>query len=645
MGGIAMRRSRAPGHRVATGAGGASGAIRHRQRTDRRHHHGMVESDVRAMRPKLPRRHRRLAVLVAATLAVIVAVPAPVVADGPTPPTGDYPWMCHYDDAATPEAVTAAADQLLAGTYPELGGMTLGLDLRWTEDPIHDRNWRLREHTTRFVLDLVEAWHLTGNLAYRTRALELLLDWGADNPRSAPPSEFSWNDQATGLRATVLACADRELDPGGALGPLLLAHGRLLADPGFYKGYGNHALDQSIGLLDVAVRLDRHDWRDLAISRMGSLLAASVDSQGVTNEQAIAYEWHNYQRYATARRRIGDLGLAIPSVFARIDRMPEFLAQATLPDGYYEMIGDTDRQRAEVIPGTAAEFAATRGATGTPPAATVSFYTAGYLFARSGWGVRRAYGDEVDLSLHYGPPRYIHGHDDQGSLTLYGYGSRLLLDPGKYSYNMDRWQYFFRSRAAHNVVTADGLTWRGSKGMSLVSKTVGSRVVDARLAGYGYAGVSLRRRVTYSRRLDWIVVEDRITSTTTRTFRQLWHLAPGSAPTVSGSSVRTHRARGNLLIRQLSGSSTVRVLSGRTSPIQGWQSDTYLHKTPAPTVEFARRGRSIRYLTLIVPGAASPRVSVSGLVSLSGGYQMTITVNGHSERVRANGSSVAVWTP
>ena len=426
---------------------------------------------------------------------------------------------------------------------------------------------------------------------------------------------------------------------------MVLAHGRLLADPSFYRGYSNHALDQSIGLFDIAVEVGRTDWRDLAISRIGTLLAASVDSQGVTNEQSVGYEYYNWSRYSVARRRIVERGLPVPAVFSRIGRMPAFLAQATLPDGYYEMIGDTGHQAAVRIPGTPAEFAATKGAAGPKPPATVAFYGAGYLFARSGWGEHRAYRDEVDLALHYGPRRIIHGHDDQGSLTLYGYGARLLLDPGKFSYNRDRWPVFFRSRAAHNVVTADGLTWSTSKGMSLVSHAVTSRAVDARLVGTATraspgGGASRIRAVSTG---SWWTTES--TRRRRRTFRQLWHLAPRSAPTVSGSSVRTHTTRGNVVIRQLTGTATTRILTGRTSPIQGWQSDSDLHRVPAPAVEFAKRGRSVRYLTLIVPGAGSPRVTVSGVTLLADGYRMTITVGGRSERVSVSGTSVSVVTP
>jgi hypothetical protein len=39
-----------------------------------------------------------------------------------------------------------------------------------------------------------------------------------------------------------------------------------LADPGFYVGRGNHALNQDIGLLDVGLTLGRADWIDLATS-------------------------------------------------------------------------------------------------------------------------------------------------------------------------------------------------------------------------------------------------------------------------------------------------------------------------------------------------------------------------------------------
>ena len=104
----------------------------------------------------------------------------------------------------------------------------------------------------------------------------------------------------------------------------------------------------------------------------------------------------------------------------------------------------------------------------------------------------------------------------------------------------------------------------------------------------------------------------RATSTTPRTFRQLWHLVERSAPTVARATVVTHRPRGNVLIRQLVGAPSLRLVTGRTDPIQGRISYHYATKVAAPVVEAVQRGSRATYLTLIVPARGAPRCAVSG---------------------------------
>src|SRR4029079_4184447 len=121
--------------------------------------------------------------------------------------------------------------------------------------------------------------------------------------------------------------------------------------------------------------------------------------------------------------------------------------------------------------------------------------------------------------------------------------------------------------------------------------------------------------VTWSRRLDYLLVEDRLTSSQPRTFRQLWHLVEGSAPTVGVSTVVTHRARGNVLIRELVGRPDLQIVSGRTDPIQGWISYHYCTRGAGAVVEAVRHGSEVTYLTLIVPAKGTPVVDVAGLRS------------------------------
>jgi hypothetical protein len=395
-------------------------------------------------------------------------------------------------------------------------------------------------------------------------------------------------------------------------------------------------------LLEVGRALGRADWMRLARDRLSALVVRSVDAQGVSNEQSVFYQAYNRSRYRLAEDRLRAVGLQPGPGFDRVDLMPRFLALATLPNGEYEMLGDTEATRLVSIPGTWAEYVATAGAHGPKPPATMAFAD-GYLFARSGWGERRAFADETFLSVRWGDaPRTVHGHPDGTAVTLYGWGSRLLVDPGKWTFNHDAWRSFFTSRRAHNVVVVDGLSWKRSAPTVRLSRTQTSRFVDLRLATDGFTGVHQVRRVTWSRRLDYLLVEDRLSATRPRTFRQLWHLVDGSAPSVGVSTVVTHRARGNVLIRQLVGAPSLRIVSGRTDPIQGWISYRYGTKVAAPVVEAVQRGSTARYLTLIVPAEDAPAVRVSDLRSTARGYAVTISIGGHSERVVAAGSAITI---
>ena len=228
--------------------------------------------------------------------------------------------------------------------------------------------------------------------------------------------------------------------------------------------------------------------------------------------------------------------------------MPTFLAHATLPDGTYAMLGDTVRRPAAKIPGTYAEFAATTGRTGPRPPTPFAKYNAGFAFGRTGWGERRAYRDEAMYSLRFGPGRRFHGHADHGSVTLYGYGKRLIDDSGTFTLNFNRWHAFAIGRTAHNVVTVDGVSYRASSSAPLAWARSGVRRDDLTVTDRGYSGVTLRRRVVFSRNVGYLVVEDRASAQSSRTFRQLWHLDVGTAPVVGGRTVRSTRASGNVRI-------------------------------------------------------------------------------------------------
>ena len=91
-----------------------------------------------------------------------------------------------------------------------------------------------------------------------------------DNPRGAGRSAFAWNDHSTAIRTFVLACAAVVAPKANWIRAALRTHAATLADPGFYVRHGNHALNQSRGLLAAGCILGRRDWQRLAADRIAN---------------------------------------------------------------------------------------------------------------------------------------------------------------------------------------------------------------------------------------------------------------------------------------------------------------------------------------------------------------------------------------
>jgi hypothetical protein len=592
---------------------------------------------------------------VAVWLSAIVVGGSAVPVDAATPETPSDRGAERAVDASAPNPdcevapanAVRQADKLMADRY-DLGTLetvTIPFPPTWSEDPHNDRNWRFRLHSLDWLLALIAATSATGERRYLDRALDLARSWLEANTREEPASDFSWNDHSTALRAQVLVCLAKAAPGLDWLEDGLELHGTTLADPTFYVNRGNHALNQDIGLLEVGCFLGRGAWTQLARERIDTLLAQSVDRQGVVNEQAIGYALYNYQRYTVAGEVLDACGQPEPAGFERVRKIPVFLAHATEPDGRYPLIGDTLDVAATVIPGTVAAFAATQGARGPKPETDIRVFDAGYIFGRTGWGESRRVGAETYFTLRFGQGREHHGHDDQGSLTLYGEGARLLADAGLYAYEFDRRRDFVLSRDAHNAVVVAGKRSDPSKPARLVRSRRDRRSFDAVIDVRAYEPITHRRRVVFSRQLGYLIVEDRLDApgTTRERFTQLWHLRQGSSPMVTGRTVRTRRPHGNVVIRQLLGVGSTRIVSGRDNPLQGWLSLRYRELRAAPVVEARIDGGSARFLTLIVPVMRSKsRVRVDDVKVTSEGVTMKVTVGRESERITMTSDRVRI---
>jgi uncharacterized heparinase superfamily protein len=432
---------------------------------------------------------------------------------------------------------------------------TLGLDPDWhSADLPQDEEWRIEWVKFGWGLDLAHAGHED---AWR----RLTASW----IRQCAPDEDA--PEVTARRILNWIYAGQRF---GALDELFdsladqVEHVRANLAPA-----RNHRTLELYALLIAGLALPALDTLDFALAELDANLAADFHPDGVHREASTHYHAIALRSFVGARANLRRYGLAPPHGFDdRLARAQAFLAHCTRPDGTIPALSDADTgdYRALVF-----EW---------PRERNVSFRHGGYHVQRSGWDPGARF-----LIFDCGPlGDGGHGHYDLLSFEAHAGGRPLVLDPGRGTYdegppNLRRW---FRSTAAHNTVTVDGLDQTPYTRGRPDGPTARGRLLertDTVLAGEArspaYPAVH-RRRITFVGQRRW-VIEDELSSDREHRYDLRFHLPPGG-----GTSLR------------IEGADTIATEAGWIAPRYG----EYLN---APVVSAVAHGRTARFVTELEP--------------------------------------------
>lgn len=416
--------------------------------------------------------------------------------------------------------------------------------------------------------------------------------------RGGTGTPVSTGRDGTAARTRALACGIGRYGTRPWLVAALARHGAALAAtrPG-----GSAALPVAVGLLVAGCTGGNGAWTEAAQARISELLAARVDPHGVSATGSVRDTATDHTAYAGARQRLLACGLAPGDVFDRVDRMPDFLAHATAPDGWYARIG---------------AGAPLRGRPG--PAERYRRYDQGYVFARSDDG-------ELFTALRFGPAAVqVHGHADAGELTLDAAGGRLLADPGDSPTAGARMRAYLASRAAHDTVDVGGAPYRPA---TITATHHADRYDLTTVRVTTPAGAQWIRTVVYSRSGGYLVVDDRITSPRPVDVVQRWNLPADHSCERTGSSVTTSGPGADVALYWVGSQPALTVTTGQEQPLLGWQVDDAGRVVPAPLAEARLRGTTLRFTTVIVPRAdGAPPARVSELPGETGGVRVTVSI-------------------
>ncbi|HEX7787004.1 MAG TPA: alginate lyase family protein [Methylomirabilota bacterium] len=420
--------------------------------------------------------------------------PAPVVVPGPARPRLRPPFDTWSAEALVEHFATrtdvhffAVADG--AESHPhtieavldnrfEFHGETHRLPdpIAWTIDPSRDPEWQRGLHAFAYAVGLGVAYRETGDRRYRDQWIALTDSWIKAARSGLLSADVTGRRVQNWISAYHLFVADdaRAIPPD--------FHLRFLA-----------SLDEQVRFLTAHLTPDRRHralelgavflagvvfpeladaagWRAIALPELAHGLTAELLPDGVHGSLSTEQHHLTLKHYLGIRRLAAANAIAVPAAMdAALIRALEFSMHVHNPAGIVPSFSEGDargfldllRQGHELFGRDDMLFVATRGLTGTPPAArSAAFPDAGYHVVRSGWGGDgRAYRDEQHLVLDCGPlGSEDHGHFDCLSFELYALGRPLVVDPGRPTGRESRgtnWGVRFRSTAAHNTVTVD----------------------------------------------------------------------------------------------------------------------------------------------------------------------------------------------
>jgi hypothetical protein len=355
---------------------------------------------------------------------------------------------------------------------------------------------------------------------------------------------------------------------------------------------------EMLALVRIALRLRRQPaspaWLAYGLDRLDRAHRDQVYPDGAYKELSSHYQrivTGNYQQLVDCLREAGRDELAT-TWEPRVGRLWAYLRDITTPGGLNPLNNDSDREPF----GRILHKRAPRLARGAPKQA-VHFPWAGQTVFRDAANHQWAFFDA-------GPRGTEHAHDDHLAFTCSLGAREFLVDNGRHTYAPGAWRDYFAGPAAHNLVLLDGrAAGQGPREVFAAPRRPRFRRGAGRAVAWGDAVFALdgnpraadwRRVVLHLDGPGWLVA-DRVVTFGARTLSTQWHWHPGCVvPTAPGreDGVVIRQADAALRARLVTTApgGVSEVVAGRVSPApQGWFSERFNHREPAPALVHAQR--------------------------------------------------------
>lgn len=439
---------------------------------------------------------------------------------------------------------------------PGLRALVGGVDPAWwATPPVEGAQGRLAFHSLEWLLPAAQRAADDGQEQALSRLVDQAVAFHREHPDRGRNGE-GWDEGTAMRRLQTLNCL-YELSRSPRLAPAIAMDVAVQFGPRYYgpphHGVHNHGTLANLAVLRAGELLDEPAWRNAAVARLASEAGSAWTPTGTTREQSSTYHAINVRLWERAADAVAAASAdpaparAIRRLSARARAVLEWMTE---PDGDTVVIGDSQAE-----PGP-------RRPDGT--GRTFRDDDAGLAVGRWSWrDPSTGY-----YTLRYGPPRWGHGQQDRGGVTWSTLGARVLVNPGRFSYDVSPLQAYQAGPWSHNVAVPDGATLDPRAHVRVTGSRLGAARHRWTLADRLY-GVRHTRGVAVDGPAHTLTVTDRFAAPTR--FSQMWHLHPrwGLVHRDPDGTTLTFRSGPRTLTVTTTGRFAP-VVTGSDRPVGGW---------------------------------------------------------------------------
>ena len=539
-------------------------------------------------------------------------------------------------------------------------------DFSWVDNPTIDPQFPMMLNRSRFWAGLGMAYQIIKDEKYAKEFVFQLNSWlkHAKNPGIVHPGCWHragwkvknkdtgpytmWDRLDVAIRGDTWIWAYNLFLNSPSLTPELFSkwlysfyqHAKLL------KSYNPHlscnwCLMEMQGLLNIAITFPEFkkskEWSKYAKDTLEKAVNIQVREDGGHVEQSSSY--HNYCiRWFAETMYLAELdGIQFSEGYRkRLEKMGVFSKWITEPNGLIANLSDSDRRTSQGVltieamlferpdfiflsgvedikPGSKGsgvaklvfvygikkieEFRIIKKSGVSPKETIKIFPDSGYVFLRSGWQPLSRY-----FVFDCGPKGGSHGHYDLLSIEIFGFGSLLIADPGRWLYKGGcKERKWVISTPAHNTISVDGQNHQAMKHpgsdtftLEKVEEKNGWSFIAGEHSGYKSLAGSplLQRRILYDGDSLWVIV-DTIKAGAEHNYQINYQFSPGKTYLKSEETCLFEPKEGNgkLLLSFLPG------LRPELKP--SWISPNYGERVDADKCICSVKGKNALFITTL----------------------------------------------